>query len=119
MDSVTRGLVLALIILGVFALSGPFMMGGMMGPGRMGPEAMSEGGSHWGMVWGLGGLTMLAFWGLLIVGVVLLVRLLDRGGARPPPPTRESALDIVNRRYAAGELTREQHEQMRRDLEET
>ena len=62
---------------------------------------------------------MLAFRGLLIVGVVLLVQLLDRGGARPPTPTRESALDIVNRRYAAGELAREQHEQMRRDLEET
>ena len=46
MDSVTRGLVLALLILGVFALSWPFMMGGMMGPGRMGPEVMSEAGWH-------------------------------------------------------------------------
>lgn len=111
MDSGTRGLVLALVILGLFALSGPFMMGGMMGPGRM-----EDGGWHGGMVWGLGGLTMLAFWGLLIVGVVFLVRLLDRKEAPPAVPTPESALDIVRRRYAAGELTREQYEQMCRDL---
>jgi uncharacterized membrane protein len=50
---------------------------------------------------------------------VLLVRLLDRRELRPPTPTSESALDIVRRRYAAGELTREQYEQMRRDLEES
>lgn len=29
----------------------------------------------------------------------------------------ESALDILKRRYASGELTREQFEQMRRDIE--
>jgi putative membrane protein len=68
-------------------------------------------------VWGLGGLTMLAFWGLLIVGVVLLIRLLDRREA-PPTPKSESAVDIVRRRYASGELTREQYEQMHNDLEE-
>ncbi len=29
----------------------------------------------------------------------------------------ESALDILKRRYASGEITREQYEQMRRDIE--
>jgi putative membrane protein len=116
-DSFTRGLVLTLAILGLVALSGPFMMGGMMGPGWMGPDMIGEGGWHGGMVWGLGGLTMLAFWGLLIVGVVLLIRLLDRREA-PPTPKSESAVDIVRRRYASGELTREQYEQMHNDLEE-
>ena len=115
MDSITRGLVVALVVLGLVALSGPFMMGGMMGPGMMGTP-MGDGGWQSGMVWGLGGLTMLAFWGLLIVGVVLLVRLLDRRQAPPPAPRSESALEIAGRRYATGELTREQFEQMREDL---
>ena len=35
MDSVTRRLVLALVILGFIALRGPFLMGGMMGSGWM------------------------------------------------------------------------------------
>ena len=116
MDSITRGLVLALVILGLVALGAPLMMGGMMGPGRMGPKMMGDGQWHWGMVWGLGGLTMLAFWGVLIVGVVLLIRLLDRSRPRPPAQTSESPLDVARRRYAAGELTREQYEQMRKDL---
>ncbi len=115
MDSVTRGLVLALVILGLIALSGPFMLGGMMGPGMMGTP-MGEGGWHSWMFWGLGGLTMLAFWGLLIVGAVILFRLLDRNQGRPPSHANESSLDIVRRRYASGELIREQYEQMRQDL---
>lgn len=113
MDSLNRGLVLMLIILGLVAFGAPFMMG----PGRMGPDVMEEGNWHWGMMWGLGGLTMLVFWGLLIVGVVLLIRLLDRRRTSPPAPTRESPIDIARRRYAAGELSRDEFEQMRRDLE--
>lgn len=114
-DSITRGLVVALVVLGLVALSGPFMMGGMMGPGMMGTP-MGDAGWQSVMVWGLGGLTMLAFWGLLIVGAVLLIRLLDRRQAPPPAPRSESALEIAGRRYAAGELTRAQFEQMREDL---
>ncbi len=117
-DSGTRGLVLSLVILGLIALSGPFMMGGMMGPRMMRPAAVGDGGWHSGMLWGLGGLTMLAFWGLLIVGVVLLVRFLNRSDARPPDATSASAVEIVRRRYAAGEMTREQYEQMLQDLRE-
>jgi putative membrane protein len=36
----------------------------------------------------------------------------DAGG-----PRAESALDILKRRYASGEITREQYQQMRRDIE--
>jgi hypothetical protein len=90
-DSITRGLVLALVILGLVALSGPFMIGGMMGPGWMGSDMMGERGWHQDMFWGLGGLTMLAFWGLLVAGVVLLVRLLDRREVRPPTPASSTS----------------------------
>jgi putative membrane protein len=37
----------------------------------------------------------------------------ESSGAR----SGESALDIAKRRYAAGELSREQYEQLRRDLQ--
>jgi len=44
-----------------------------------------------------------------------------RGGGGEPSgragPGGESALDILKRRYASGELTREQFQQMRRDIE--
>ena len=35
MDSFTRGLLLALVVLALVAVSGPAMMGGMMGPAGM------------------------------------------------------------------------------------
>ena len=55
-------------------------MGGMMGPGMMRPGAMPGGGWGWGLGMGIGALAMLAFWGALIVGVVLLARGLGGGG---------------------------------------
>ena len=78
----------------------------------------------------------LVFWVAIIAG---LVWLLGRGQGVPQPPvtrgqndtsavetvkvpqppvTRgQNALDILNQRYARGELSREQYDQMRRDLE--
>ncbi len=54
---------------------------------------------------GLGGLTMLVFWGAVIVGIVLLVRFL---GARDVTSSERTPVDVVKRRYAAGDITREQ-----------
>lgn len=72
---------------------------------------------NWGSGWGYGGMGwgMLLFWGLGIVGVIVLVRLLatDR---RLPPPEPPSALEILAQRYARGEIEREEFEQKRRDL---
>ncbi len=39
------------------------------------------------------------------------------GASRAERPADESPLDILKRRYARGEITREQFEQMRRDIE--
>ncbi len=72
-------------------------------------------GSGWG--WMIGGwIMMVVFWGLVIVGIVALVRGLgDRG---PSNQTRypESPIEILRRRYAAGELTKEQFEEMKRNV---
>lgn len=117
MDTATRKIVVALGILLLVAFALSSTMGGMMGPGMMGPGAAGRwSGWMWGAGMWLGGLAMLLFWGALIVGAVLVVRLL--GGLSLDGGRSESAapLDILKRRYAAGEITREQYEQMRKDL---
>jgi putative membrane protein len=71
--------------------------------------------------WGLLGmaLVLVLFWGGLVVLAVLLVRaLFPRRQQRPPGPSgREpTAREILDQRYARGEITREQFDQMKRDL---
>lgn len=109
MDNTARNLVVALVILLIVALALSSTMGGMMGPGMMG-----RGGWMWGAGMWLGGVVMLLFWAALIVGALLVVRFL---GGVPWRDERTSPLDILKRRYASGQISREQYEQMRKDLE--
>jgi uncharacterized membrane protein len=73
-----------------------------------------------GFSFGFGGIFgMILIWGLLIAGSVLLIRVLFSGGINSP--SRESdqgdqAIDILNKRYAGGELKREEYELMKGDL---
>jgi putative membrane protein len=119
MDKTTRTLLVVLgallvVALGLSALTGGVMGPGMAGQGPVGPGMMRGPGWMWGFGMGLGGLVMLAFWGALIVGIVLLVRSM---GAVGGPQSQGTPLDTLKRRYAAGEITRDQYEQMRKDLE--
>lgn len=66
-----------------------------------------------------GGLLMVVFWIVLIVGAVWLARGLFPSGQQPPASSSRSeasADEILKQRYARGEITKEQYEQMRRDL---
>jgi putative membrane protein len=76
---------------------------------------MWYGGAGWGWWMLFGWIWMVVFWGLIIWAVYTIV---SRLAARREPPsgTLESALDILERRYASGELTHEQFEEMRRRL---
>ncbi len=81
-----------------------------MGPGMM--------GWGYGMGW-FGTIIMAAFWIAVIVGIVFLIRWMvvstgtgGRGG-RP----EDSALEILKRRYAGGEINKEEFEEKKKVLE--
>ncbi len=78
--------------------------------GFMGPWMM--GGWGWPLIGGIG---MILFWALIIGGVVWLVQALTRE-VKTGAPKDESPLEILKRRYAQGEITKDQFEQMKRDL---
>ncbi|MBI4840694.1 MAG: SHOCT domain-containing protein [candidate division NC10 bacterium] len=69
----------------------------------------------------VGWIFMLLFWGLIIVGLVLVVRWLwDQGrpatGAGTGGGAAEAPLDILKRRYARGEISKEEYDRMKQDL---
>ena len=72
----------------------------------------------WGLGYGgwswMGPVFMLVFWALLIAGGVLLVRYLVRQGRAGD--RQESALEILKRRYAKGEIEKDEFEARRKDL---
>ena len=72
-------------------------------------------GGGWG--WMIGGwIMMVVFWGLVIVGIVALVRAANNRGGGAEPKDKETSVEVLRRRYAAGELTKEQFEEMKRDV---
>ena len=68
-----------------------------------------------GMGWGWMGLGMAPvglFWILVILGIIFLAKWLIGG----PSPGKD-AIEILKARYVRGELTRDQFEQMKKDID--
>ncbi|OGT14533.1 MAG: electron transporter RnfE [Gallionellales bacterium RIFCSPLOWO2_12_FULL_59_22] len=76
---------------------------------------MNDWGSSGGM--GLGFLFMLLFWGLVIVGIVALFRWPMVHKSPKGKPHGKSPLEILQERYARGEIEQDEYEQKKRDLE--
>ena len=73
---------------------------------------------HGTWVWGhmvVGGLMMLVFWVAVIALIILILRWLS-GNARAQHPRGDSALDILEARFARGEIEREEFEEKKRLL---
>ncbi len=69
---------------------------------------------NWGWGMGFGWIFMIVFWALVIMGVVYLVQIATRSGKTPGQ--KETPLDILKKRYAKGEITKEEFERMKDDL---
>jgi putative membrane protein len=92
---------------------------GMMGPGMYGYGARPFfGPGPW--LWGIGLLGLfirVALWGAIIMFVMRMFRRSSGPWDRHVSHTEPSALEILQRRYAGGEISREQFDEMRRVLE--
>jgi putative membrane protein len=58
-------------------------------------------------------LAAIIFWALVVFLIIWAIRKL---AGRSSSDSRRTSLDILDERYAKGEITREQYEQMKRDL---
>jgi putative membrane protein len=71
-------------------------------------------GYYWnwghGPLWG-GGPFMIVFWIVIIFAVVSIIKALFKSG-----PRQESALDLLKKRYATSEITKEEFTLMKRDI---
>lgn len=67
----------------------------------------------WGMGFG-GGLFMILFWVLVILGVVFLIKLI--AGGFKNERREDTALDILKKRYAKGEISKEEFEERKKEL---
>jgi putative membrane protein len=70
-----------------------------------------------GGAWFLMGLGMIIFWGLVILGVVWLVRTLtDHNRHQPAESGRVSALELLDRKLAEGEISVDEYRERREIL---
>src|SRR4030043_1844314 len=99
------GVIVAILVIVplIFGLTGGWQGygHGMMGPGMMG-------GYGWGWFMPI---IMIVFWGLVIWGIVALVRGVTSPGSSGASNQVDSALEILKRRYARGEITKQEYEE--------
>jgi len=70
----------------------------------------------WGFGWWFGGMIMMVlFWIVVVVGIVALIKLLF--SRSPGKRSSQSALEILRKRYARGEITKEEFENMKKDID--
>jgi putative membrane protein len=73
---------------------------------------MHWGDYGWGWGMGFGWLSMIIFWVLVIMGIVFIVRMIAGGEKK-----NEAALDILKMRYAKGEISKEEFDAKKKDIQ--
>lgn len=86
------------------------MMGSNYG---LGTTTMMGGSGAWGWLLICIGIVFLF---LIVVGLLFMFIAMMRRSPKERPPVAESPLDILNRRYASGEIDKTEYEQRKKDL---
>ena len=72
---------------------------------------MHDGVGWWMLFW------MILFWGAMVALVVWGIRRISqRGGSESHPPGERDAMDIARERYARGEISKQEFDQIKQDL---
>ncbi len=66
---------------------------------------------------GIGAIGMILFWIAVIAGIVWLVRTMGGSNTQFQMPSGLNARDILDQRYARGELDRDEYDAMKQDLQ--
>ena len=74
-------------------------------------------GGRYGMAWPMM-IFMLLFWGVVLAGIIVLIRWIFFKGGHGVTLITETALDILKKRYAKGEIDKEEFAEKKRVLEE-
>ncbi len=72
---------------------------------------MHWGWGEYGMGAGFGIIFMIVFWALVIVGIFFIIKMITGGGVTSEKEYDQSAEEILKRRFAKGELSREEFEE--------
>lgn len=99
---------IVIIVTALLTIGVSIAYGHEMGPGMM--------GLGYGMGW-FWPIIMFFFWSAVIVGIVFLVRWLVLPANKGRESSQEeSALEILKKRYAMGEINKEEYEKIKKDI---
>ncbi len=103
------GVIIAVLVVVPIVLGA--ISGWRYGYGMMGPWMMGNFGWGWFMP-----IFMIIFWGLIIWGIVALVHGISSSKSTGSSTQAESALDLLKKRYARGEINKEESEEKKKAL---
>lgn len=103
----------AFVVASVASRNMVLAQGGRYDNWRMGPDMMGG----WGMGW-FGGIFMIVFWILILVGLVFVIKWLiqSTSGGRSDAASGNRALEILKERYARGDIDKSEFEAIKKDL---
>ena len=108
-----KDLIVLLVVVAVLIVILPMLMWGLWG----GSSMYGMGGGMIGYGWGFTPLLSFFFLVLLVVGAYYLLKEVTGTESASTPGQGETALEILKERYARGEITRDDYQKMKDELE--